>query len=108
MRSFGAAFCALGALACACSSFDTVVTPDASEEAAPPPDVTVIPLDATIPVDAAVDADLLDGDGTCANWPDGTVCKSASDVCHTDGVCKTGVLHGPEHPRRRLQLGHHR
>jgi hypothetical protein len=96
MRWSRGAGCALGALACcACSSFDTIVPPDASQDAAPAPDVTVLPLDATIPVDAAVDADLLDGDGTCANWPDGTVCKSAPDACHTDGVCKTGVCMAP-------------
>jgi hypothetical protein len=80
-----------------CSSFDTVPVPDASAEdvMAPQNDVTVLPLDATIPGDGAVDADLLDGDGTCAMWPDGTACKSAPDACHTDGVCKGGVCEAP-------------
>jgi len=85
-----------GALICACSSFDTVIV-DASQGDVTPPsnDATVLPLDATIPVDATVDADLLDGDGNCASWPDGTVCKSAPDLCHTDGVCQGGACMAP-------------
>jgi hypothetical protein len=59
------------------------------------PDVTILPLDATIPGDGAVDADLLDGDGSCATWPDGTPCKQAPDACHVDGVCKGGVCMAP-------------
>ncbi len=83
-------------LACtACSSFDTIVVPDASSSDGSRPDVTELPLDATIPVDAAVDADLLDGDGNCTTWPDGTPCKSAPDVCHTDGLCKAGACMAP-------------
>jgi len=97
---------AVGALALVgCSSFDTL--PDAGEpfDAGLPPqnDATVLPLDATIPVDAVVEADLLDvsaadgGDGAtgCAVEPDGTPCKAAPDLCHTDGVCKGGVCMAP-------------
>jgi hypothetical protein len=86
----------LAALASGCSSFDTLPIPDAGEsDVVQADDVLVIPLDGTIPVDAAVDADLLDGDGNCATWPDGTACKSAPDVCHTDGVCSGGVCKAP-------------
>ena len=97
---------AVGAVALVgCSSFDTL--PDAGEpfDAGLPPqnDATVLPLDATIPVDAVVEADLLDvsaadgGDGAtgCAVEPDGTPCKAAPDLCHTDGVCKGGVCMAP-------------
>jgi len=85
-----------------CSSFDTV--PDAGDDTdvfVPQNDVTVLPLDATIPGDGEVEADLLDGsaDGdaalTCAELPDGTACKAAPDLCHTDGVCKGGVCTAP-------------
>ena len=88
---------------CGCSSFDTI--PDAGDPFdsgwPPPNDATVLPLDATIPVDAEVEADLLDasadGDGPtgCAVLPDGTACKAAPDLCHTDGVCKGGVCMAP-------------
>jgi hypothetical protein len=85
------------ALTAGCSSFDTVPVPEggADDVYVPQDDVTVLPLDATIPGDGSVDADLLDGDGTCATWPDGTPCKSAPDVCHTDGVCQKGVCTAP-------------
>jgi hypothetical protein len=87
---------AVAMLMTACSSFDTLPIVDASMgDVVQQNDVTVLPLDATIPGDGAVDADLLDGDGTCATWPDGTACKAAPDACHTDGVCKAGVCMAP-------------
>jgi hypothetical protein len=80
----------------ACSSFDTLPVPDASVDDVAAPDITVLPLDATIPGDGSVEADLLEGgDGSCATWPDGTPCKAAPDACHTDGLCKAGVCEAP-------------
>ena len=83
----------------ACSSFDTVVPDGGGDDDATQPeqDVTVLPLDATIQVDAEADADLLDGAGGDAGWalPDGTVCASAPDLCHTPGVCNGGKCMAP-------------
>ena len=45
---------------------------------------------------------------TGAQLPDGTACKAAPDLCHTDGVCKGGRVHGAGHARRRLQLENRR
>src|SRR5579885_1265351 len=88
---------------CACSDFITLDDASTGNDVTQPTqDVLVLPLDATIFVDATVDADLLDGttDGdaplTCASLPDGTVCKAAPDLCHTDGVCKAGQCMAPQ------------
>lgn len=84
---------------CACSSFDTIVDAGGDDDVTfPEQDVTVLPLDATIQVDAEADADLLDGaggDAGCAALPDGTVCASAPDLCHTPGVCSGGKCMAP-------------
>lgn len=92
------------ALLLGCSSFDTVVDAGGDDEDVftPQEDVTVLPLDATIPGDGEVEADLFDAaaDGsdaalTCAELDDGTPCKAAPDLCHTDGVCKGGACTAP-------------
>ncbi len=89
----------LALMLCACSSFDTIDGGD-DDVWQPPPynDVLVLPLDATITVDAEVDADLLDSGtdaGGCTTLPDDTPCKAAPDLCHTDGVCKGGKCMAP-------------
>ncbi len=87
---------------CACSDFITVTDASVDDVSQPEQDVLVLPLDATIFVDAEVDANLLDAgaeaDGplTCAQLPDGTVCASAPDLCHTPGVCGGGKCLAPQ------------
>lgn len=87
---------------CACSDFITLDDASTGDDATQPtPDVLVLPLDATIPGDGDVEADLLDASAesdaplTCAQLPDGTPCKAAPDLCHTDGVCKAGACTAP-------------
>jgi hypothetical protein len=87
---------------CACSDFIDYTDASNEEDATQPnQDVLVLPLDATIPGDGEVEADLLDGSAesdaplTCAQLPDGTPCKQAPDLCHTDGVCKAGTCTAP-------------
>jgi len=66
---------------------------------------TVVPFDAAYE-DVEVDADLPlpDGGGDggteagpagCAAVADGTPCKAAPDLCHSDGVCKLGKCMAP-------------
>ncbi len=90
---------AVSALLLGCSSFDTIVDAGGGDDAfQPQEDVTVLPLDATIPGDGEVEADLFDGgDGAtgCAVLDNGTPCKAAPDLCHTDGVCENGVCTAP-------------
>ena len=58
-------------------------------------------MESTTPGDGEVEADLLDAAResdatlTCAQLLDGTPCKAAPDLCHTDGVCKAGVCMAP-------------
>jgi hypothetical protein len=92
----------LAVTCCACSDF--IDYDDASfgdDATGPNQDVVTLPLDATIPGDGEVEADLFDASAesdaplTCAQLPDGTPCKQAPDLCHTDGVCKAGVCTAP-------------
>jgi hypothetical protein len=87
----------LAALTCGCSDFITIAPEAGPEDSGFVEDVTILPLDATIEVDADVDADLFDASdaGGCAVSPDGTPCKAAPDLCHTNGVCKGGVCTAP-------------
>jgi hypothetical protein len=86
---------------CACSDFITLDDAGGDDATQPTSDVLVLPLDATIPGDGDVEADLFDASSesdaplTCAQLPDGTPCKQAPDLCHTDGVCKAGACTAP-------------
>jgi len=88
-------------MCCACSDFITLDDASVDNDSQPNQDVLVLPLDATIPGDGEVEADLFDASAesdaplTCAQLPDGTPCKQAPDLCHTAGVCKAGTCQAP-------------
>lgn|GEM_PF-6625817 len=75
--------------------------PDPIIEAGPHDSGTMLPFDAAY-VDVEVEADIPAPDAGpdaapmgCANQQDGTPCKAAPDLCHTDGVCMMGKCMAP-------------
>lgn len=95
---------AIGALCTllACAAGPGTGTPDELVEAGQHDSGTILPPFDAAYVDVEVEADIPPADAGpdappagCASATDGTPCKAAPDLCHTDGVCMMGKCMAP-------------